>query len=236
MIFAERKRRFALLLGRYKDQSDAAEQLGFGGPAPVSNLKNGNKNMGEDVALRIEKLASLPQGSLLDPIRIPWDTSLVDITTPDNTVNNNSDILHISTESGERRMDYTDVQSYELWSGESKTEVRGMTVLTKWIEEDEVNAKDLVSIELTDDSQGPRRLKGDVVAVNMNYGDKLKNDKLYAIKLGDKHTLRLVAILGSGDIKLCCSNPDYSHAEERIGKDDIGSLNILGEYFSAAIR
>ena len=158
------------------------------------------------------------------------------VTSNSNTVNETSGMVYISTENGGRRMEFTHVQSYELWSGESEKEVRGMTVPTKWIEEDGADPASLVSIELPDDAQGPRRVKGDVVVVKTEYGDTLKNDKLYAIRIGATYTLRLVAILGSGDIRMCCANPDYKHAEEQIKKDDVGNLDILGEYFSAAIR
>lgn len=158
------------------------------------------------------------------------------LTIPLDRSEKSGDIVHYVPDADGHAWQLTAVQSYELWAREVDKEVRGMVVLTKWVEEEGIDASKLVSIELPDDAQGPRRIKGDVVAVNMDYGQSLKNDALYAIKLGEKHTLRRVAILGNGDIMLSCSNPDYKHAEERIRKEDIQDLDILGEYFSAAIR
>ena len=206
-------------------------------PSQISQWISGERNMAEDSARAIEEALKLPNRSMdrLEGHATTESRSGV-VTSNSNTVNETSGMVYISTENGGRRMEFTRVQSYELWSGESEKEVRGMTVPTKWIEEDDVNAAGLVSIELPDDAQGPRRAKGDVVVANTEYGDTLKNDKLYAIRVGATYTLRLVAILGNGDIRLCCANPDYKHAEEQIKKDDVGNLDILGEYFSAAIR
>ena len=205
-------------------------------PSQISQWISGERNMAEDSARSIERALRLPN-RYMDQLDGNTDIkSRGGVVTPNsNTVNNTSDMLHISAKDGERRMDLTRVQSYELWSGEINTEVRGMSVPTEWVEEDGVDAASLVSIKLSDDAQGQPG-KGSVVVVNMDYGKNLKNDKLYAIRLGDSYTLRLVAILGSGDIRLCCANPDYKHAEEQIKKDDVGNLDILGEYFSAAIR
>lgn len=247
-IFEERKRRFRLLLTLYKNQDIAASDLGFGSAAAVSNYKI-RKNMGEDVARRIELKAKLRPGTMLDPLNTPWDArppeelAEQDVTLeannlmkPEPPTPGTGDILHDHQHFHGRLGGLTHVRCYELDKKELSTEVHGMTVLTRWLEEEGISAEDLVSIVLPDDSQGPRRMKGDVVAINTNYGQLLKNDKLYAIKLGEKHTLRRIAYLGSGDVMLSCSNPDYKHAEERIHKSQIDNLEILGEYFSAAIR
>lgn len=71
MMYDERRRRFQDLLERYPGQLAASTALGFGSAAAVSNYKT-HKNMGEDVARRIEKLAGLPHGALLDPFKTPW--------------------------------------------------------------------------------------------------------------------------------------------------------------------
>lgn len=123
---------------------------------------------------------------------------------------------------------YVAVESYEVWSGLAAAEVRHMTVPARWLEARHMSASQLKSIEMPDDSQAGRLRRGDWVAVNVEWGGKLRNDTVYAVKIGGEYTLRRVAWQANGSLVLRCQNDDY--ADETLSAEDASGLDILGEF------
>lgn len=139
-----------------------------------------------------------------------------------------SDIVPASTESGERNQGCVYVHSYELWRGEVESEIRLMSVPSHWLEANGYTADQLKNIQMPDDSQADRIRKGDLVAVNIEWGGTLKNDTLYAVLIGNKYTLRRTAFQANKSLVLRCRNDQYP--DETIEEPDIGTLDILGEF------
>lgn len=65
-VYAARRERFQALVRTYGTQAEASERLGMS-PSQVSHLVTGVKNIGEQLARRIEDRAGLAAGSLVDP-------------------------------------------------------------------------------------------------------------------------------------------------------------------------
>ena len=227
MVMEERRKRFSDLLGQYTDQSDAAERLGFASPQPVSNLKNGHKNMGEEVARRVEKKAGLPAGALVDPLNVVWPFDFEvnqenQVREPASTYNISDNIDAPYATGGAY------VQSYEHWKGIVENEIRHTSVSKNWLADSGYNIGQLKTTEMPDDSQKDRIRKGDTVVVCVEWGDTLKHDTLYAVRLGGQYTLRKTAHQANGNILLRCRNRDY--ADETIESSSIEKLDILGEF------
>ena len=228
MVMEERRKRFSDLLGHYRGQSEAAEKLGFSSPQPVSNLKNGHKNMGEDVARRVEEKAGLPAGALVDPLNIMWpfdfdDDQFTGVREPSFSDNNYSNSMDVRSATGGAY-----VQSFEYWKGLVKNEIRQMSVSKIWLATSEYKIDQLKTIEMPDDSQSDRIRKGDTVVVCVDWGGTLKHDTLYAVRLGGQYTLRRTAHQANGNILLRCRNRDY--ADETIESSSVDKLDILGEF------
>ncbi len=227
-IYEERRRRFALLLNNYRNQAEAADALGFGGPAPVSNLKRGHDNMGEDVARRVEKLGKLRAGTLLTPFQIPWEDE--NKTSQRNGASSNVGKLASSEAVGNasKASQFTDVkiETYESWMSEGPAREWRMSVPLSWLQSQGYDSSQIKSFTMPDNSQSDLVLKDYEVAVNVNWGDKLQNDKFYAINIGGLVTLRKVEYRASGGIHLRCLNPDYS--DESLTAEEVDNLDIVG--------
>ena len=223
-IYKERKRRFALLIRRYKNQVEAANALGFGSPAAVSNLKNGYDNIGTDVALRIEQLAELGAGMMVSPLSTPW-------TGESNTIQKKG--LHSSVNDPEREYVFTNtefadvkIDTYESWIADGSARDCRMSVSKKWLSAEGFDSSQIKSITMPDNSQLGFVSKGYEIAINVNWGTKLRNDLFYAIDIGGSITLRKVEHRASGGLHLRCLNPDYR--DESLTQSEADSLDVKG--------
>ena len=144
------------------------------------------------------------------------------------TGNNPSGIVEPSTEYGGRNEGYLYVRSYEMLRGEVAEEIRPMTVPASLLVTLGIDASQLANIKMPDDSQADRIRKGDLIAINLAWSGNIKNDTLYAVKIGDSYTLRLTAVQANKSVILRCKNGNYP--DENIPEDDIAGLDILGEY------
>jgi len=209
-----------------KIQADVAREVGVSTAAVAQWFSDNGR---DKVDLKHKNIVNLAKCL---KVSVDW---LEGRDKPNTTDHSHSDIVAFSGEVGERNKGYTDVQSYELWSGEVSVEARGMTIPVKELNKRGLSADDVVSIEIPDDSQGPRILQYDYGVIARRRGEQLKNDTLYAVKIGGTYTLRLLSIQSNGDLKLACRNPAYNHAEELIAGPQISSLDILGEYIYGGI-
>lgn len=66
-IFERRREIFRDIVTPFANQELAANALGLSGAAQVSHLKTGRKNIGEELARRIESKAGLPAGAMVSP-------------------------------------------------------------------------------------------------------------------------------------------------------------------------
>ena len=103
-----------------------------------------------------------------------------------------------------------------------------MSAPTAWLESNGLRADQLKTIEVPDDSQADRIRRGDWVAINIEWGGKLKNDETYAVRIGGEYTLRRVAWQANGSLTLRCRNEDYP--DEVVQAQDVDSLDILGSF------
>ena len=67
MVYAKRREIFTMLVEGFANQGLAASALGLSGAVQVSHLKTGQKNIGEELARKIEKNAKLEPGALVNP-------------------------------------------------------------------------------------------------------------------------------------------------------------------------
>lgn len=125
--------------------------------------------------------------------------------------------------------DYVYVESYEYWAGRSSKEIRFMSVPREWLARHKLPTASVKSIAMPDDSQAERILAGDLVAINIHWGDTMKNDTLYAMTIGGLYTLRRTAYTATGDIILRCRN-SVRFPDEQISKADIVQLDVIGEF------
>lgn len=220
----ERQERFKTLLHRYQNQEEAAVKLGFGGPAPISNLKTGKKKMGEKLAGRIEELAGLPRGVFVDPLSTPWpghnDSHL-------NTVNEAGQTDRVVANL-DGAISYENAGSFEFWSNTVDREIRLMAIPTTVLEQENCSIEDVKNVLISDNAQSPRIVKGDFVSMNVNRIKPVENDTYYVIQVNEQFTLRKTVYRTDGSLTLKCLNPE--HEEENISADNIGSLNIVGRY------
>ena len=145
-----------------------------------------------------------------------------------DTVDNDSGMVYASRATSERNKGRVDVQCYEMWRGDVVSELYGMSVPVSILNEKDLSESQVKSMRMPDDSQKPRYVKGDIIAVNVEWGGELKDDTKYAVWLGSRYTLREVAYQTDGSIFLRCKNSEY--LDEHVEKSFIPKLDILGEY------
>lgn len=145
------------------------------------------------------------------------------------TEKNLSDRMNSPAKEAGRNEGHVYVQSYELWRGEVEAEIRFMTVPVDWLETEGLIVDQIKTIEMPDNSQADRIRKGDIVAVNVVWDGNVKNDTMYAIRIGGQHTLRRTAFQANGNLILRCRN-DEEYPDETVSRYEISELDILGEF------
>jgi len=217
MIFKERQRRFTLLLKRYDNQAHAAECLGFGGVAGVSNIKTGQKNMGESVARRIETMASLARGTFTDPLSTPFGLQEPIAINKDGPHFNSDTVLSD---------DFLQLDWLYKEAGDVQ-KAHKMSVSKDWLKSSGLSADQVKAFVMPDDSQPDFVRRGYRIGVNTQWAKPLKHGHYYAIRLGGSVTVRRIEYRSNGDLVLCCSSESYS--DEVVPPNAIDDLPIEGQ-------
>lgn len=226
MIFAERKRRFALLLKNYKNQQEAGDALGLGSVSQVSNLKTGEKSMGEEIARRLEQLADVPKGYFVNPLE--GESNLSETTVNSSQTDTIGPVTLNATNQGDStNIDRTvRIQDYSDWVSSTNEKLIGMSVSHRLLVQKGIKAEDLKSIEISDDSNTGFLNRGAAVAINVNFESPIKNGSYYAIALGGVVTIRLIDYQFNNDIYLRCNNDAIT--DQLVPASEVQSLDIRG--------
>lgn len=128
-----------------------------------------------------------------------------------------------------QEVEYVSIQSHEYWRAEVTAEIRFMSVPVQVLEEKGLLHSDVKSMQMPDDSQAGRILKGDMIAVSVVWGPEFAEDELYAIKIGGRYTLRRAMNAINGDLLLRCRNSD-SYPDMVVAKDKKKDLDVLGKF------
>lgn len=227
-IHAERARRFVLLLERYRTQIEAADALGFNQPSMISAIKKKRRNIGEEVARRLEELGDLKSGVFVNPLETSWNP----VEKDTNSLDFRSSVINTSRNVSDNTVVYGDVthvriETHESWiDGETQKESR-MTVPSAWISSNGFNADGLKSITMPDNSQSSLVLEGYEIAIHIDFDGELKNNAFYALKIGGNITLRKIEYKATGGAMLRCVSNDY--ADESVTLDELANIEVIGQ-------
>lgn len=197
-----RQKRLKELTDKRGEKKRLAEDSGLN-PSQITSWLSGAKKMSENSARLIEQVRNLPNGWM--------DSDNMDLSFDSPQMDNHVYIV-----------------SFEFFSGQVDREIRFMSVSSAWLTSEGHSRDDVVSIEMPDDSQYGIVSRGFEVAINTNWGKKLKNNRYYAVRFGDSPpTVRRVEIQFNDDVLLKSINPDYT--DQLVPANQVHELNIVGE-------
>ncbi len=87
--------------------------------------------------------------------------------------------------------------------------------------------KNLVLIEARGDSMDPTIRDGDILAVDLTFGQPLHNAQLYVIRVGENLMVKRLELLLDGGVIVHSDNPRY--APQSVPRSQLETLNILGQ-------
>lgn len=178
-------------------------------PDHVTQMKNGHRDMGGDVARRIEKSLGLDMG---------WMDSAHD----------EIDSVTLSKPSQE-----VSVMTYKEFTGHGAPSNKGdsdrmESVTSTWIKDRGYSVESLFSIRFGSCNMRPNYLETDLVLVNTECSDVLQNDTVYAFgKLGEPITFYRVFVRVGGGILLSSDNDEYP--DETVTPDRMAELHVIGQ-------
>lgn len=240
----------ALLASLHGGRKELAAKLGYTDTNHFNQMCGGFAEIGNGVTSKIYSAVDLPPlwletphvdewDALNDKPYRKWQAKNIGETSPEPTVddptsvnatrkfrgmsNSPGDTL---THGSDSNQGHVHVQSYEMWCGIVEQEIRFMSVQAAWLAAEGVDADQLVSIEMPDNSFADRILKGDYVAINVDWGGAFVSNEVYAVMIGGSYTLRRAIIQASGKLVLQCRNRDFP--DDVVEPGDIESLDVLG--------
>ena len=188
------------------NQADFSRAIGKA-PAQVNQWLNGYRNIGDGVALNIEKSLGLPQGYLDGVVtnQLPKENEIVGIFAP-----------YMKEQAfcgGAGSFEIPDYNGFRLPFGKA-------TLRRKSISPDNV-----FCCTLTGDSMEERIAEDAAIAVDA--GEKtIRDGKIYAFRHGDLFRVKYLSRLPGGRVKIKSHNPAYD--DEEAGLEDI---EVIGRVF-----
>ena len=206
------------------NQADFSRAIGKA-PAQVNQWLNGYRNIGDGVALNIEKSLGLPQGYLDGVVtnQLPKENEITDIHRP--MLWSSNDPLpeddytfapykkEVEFTGGAGSFEIPDYNGFRLPFGRA-------TLRRKSISPDNV-----FCCTLTGDSMEERIAEDAAIAVDA--GEKtIRDGKIYAFRHGDLFRVKYLSRLPGGRVKIKSHNPAYE--DEEAGLEDI---EVIGRVF-----
>ena len=206
------------------NQADFSRAIGKA-PAQVNQWLNGYRNIGDGVALNIEKSLGLPQGYLDGVVtnQLPKDNEITDIHRP----------LLWSSNDPLPEDDYTFapyMKEQAFCGGAGSFEIPdyngfrlpfGRATLRR----KSINPDNVFCCTLTGDSMEERIAEDAAIAVDA--GEKtIRDGKIYAFRHGDLFRVKYLSRLPGGRVKIKSHNPAYE--DEEAGLEDI---EVIGRVF-----
>lgn len=206
------------------NQADFSRAIGKA-PAQVNQWLNGYRNIGDGVALNIEKSLGLPQGYLDGVVtnQLPKENEITDIHRPmlwssnDPLPEDDYTFAPYMKEQafcgGPGAFEIPDYNGFRLPFGRA-------TLRRKSISPDNV-----FCCTLTGDSMEERIAEDAAIAVDA--GEKtIRDGKIYAFRHGDLFRVKYLSRLPGGRVKIKSHNPAYE--DEEAGLEDI---EVIGRVF-----
>lgn len=206
------------------NQADFSRAIGKA-PAQVNQWLNGYRNIGDGVALNIEKSLGLPQGYLDGVVtnQLPKENEITDIHRPmlwssnDPLPEDDYTFAPYMKEQafcgGAGSFEIPDYNGFRLPFGRA-------TLRRKSISPDNV-----FCCTLTGDSMEERIAEDAAIAVDA--GEKtIRDGKIYAFRHGDLFRVKYLSRLPGGRVKIKSHNPAYE--DEEAGLEDI---EVIGRVF-----
>ena len=206
------------------NQADFSRAIGKA-PAQVNQWLNGYRNIGDGVALNIEKSLGLPQGYLDGVVtnQLPKENEITDIHRPmlwssnDPLPEDDYTFAPYMKEQafcgGPGAFEIPDYNGFRLPFGRA-------TLRRKSISPDNV-----FCCTLTGDSMEERIAEDAAIAVDA--GEKtIRDGKIYAFRHGDLFRVKYLSRLPGGRVKIKSHNPAYD--DEEAGLEDI---EVIGRVF-----
>ena len=206
------------------NQADFSRAIGKA-PAQVNQWLNGYRNIGDGVALNIEKSLGLPQGYLDGVVtnQLPKENEITDIHRPMLWISNDplpeddyTFAPYMKEQAfcgGPGAFEIPDYNGFRLPFGRA-------TLRRKSISPDNV-----FCCTLTGDSMEERIAEDAAIAVDA--GEKtIRDGKIYAFRHGDLFRVKYLSRLPGGRVKIKSHNPAYE--DEEAGLEDI---EVIGRVF-----
>ena len=206
------------------NQADFSRAIGKA-PAQVNQWLNGYRNIGDGVALNIEKSLGLPQGYLDGAVtnQLPKENEITDIHRPmlwssnDPLPEDDYTFAPYMKEQafcgGAGSFEIPDYNGFRLPFGKATLRRKS------------INPDNVFCCTLTGDSMEERIAEDAAIAVDA--GEKtIRDGKIYAFRHGDLFRVKYLSRLPGGRVKIKSHNPAYE--DEEAGLEDI---EVIGRVF-----
>ena len=206
------------------NQADFSRAIGKA-PAQVNQWLNGYRNIGDGVALNIEKSLGLPQGYLDGVVtnQLPKENEITDIHRPmlwssnDPLPEDDYTFAPYMKEQafcgGAGSFEIPDYNGFRLPFGRAPLRRKS------------INPDNVFCCTLTGDSMEERIAEDAAIAVDA--GEKtIRDGKIYAFRHGDLFRVKYLSRLPGGRVKIKSHNPAYE--DEEAGLEDI---EVIGRVF-----
>lgn len=206
------------------NQADFSRAIGKA-PAQVNQWLNGYRNIGDGVALNIEKSLGLPQGYLDGVVtnQLPKENEITDIHRPmlwssnDPLPEDDYTFAPYMKEQafcgGAGSFEIPDYNGFRLPFGKATLRRKS------------INPDNVFCCTLTGDSMEERIAEDAAIAVDA--GEKtIRDGKIYAFRHGDLFRVKYLSRLPGGRVKIKSHNPAYE--DEEAGLEDI---EVIGRVF-----
>ena len=206
------------------NQADFSRAIGKA-PAQVNQWLNGYRNIGDGVALNIEKSLGLPQGYLDGVVtnQLPKENEITDIPRPmlwssnDPLPEDDYTFAPYMKEQafcgGAGSFEIPDYNGFRLPFGRATLRRKS------------INPDNVFCCTLTGDSMEERIAEDAAIAVDA--GEKtIRDGKIYAFRHGDLLRVKYLSRLPGGRVKIKSHNPAYE--DEEAGLEDI---EVIGRVF-----
>ena len=206
------------------NQADFSRAIGKA-PAQVNQWLNGYRNIGDGVALNIEKSLGLPQGYLDGVVtnQLPKENEITDIHRPmlwssnDPLPEDDYTFAPYMKEQafcgGAGSFEIPDYNGFRLPFGRATLRRKS------------INPDNVFCCTLTGDSMEERIAEDAAIAVDA--GEKtIRDGKIYAFRHGDLFRVKYLSRLPGGRVKIKSHNPAYE--DEEAGLEDI---EVIGRVF-----